>query len=56
MKCVNYGRYEGLVVMVCYVRWSLLLVLNGVKACLGVRENADPFIMFVFVSCDMDGY
>ncbi len=38
--------------------WDMVvyLVLNGVKARLGVREDADPVIVFVFVKCDMDGY
>jgi hypothetical protein len=31
------------------------LVLNGVKACFGVREDADPVIVFVFVQCDTNG-
>ena len=29
--------------------------LYGVEACLGVREDAVPFIIFIFVQYDRDG-
>ncbi len=27
----------------------------GLEACLGVHEDANPFIVFIFVECDLDG-
>ncbi len=49
LKCGDFIGYEGLVVMVCCVRWSMWLVWHGVEACLRVRENASPFIIIIFI-------